>query len=172
MDNQQEREFAYIAGIVDGEGCITMAFRQYRLGKFRIEPKVEIANTSSTLLDWLSAKLTEHSIGHHITWHAPQTPQSRPWAALVIQRYNSIVNFLERILPYLVIKRLQGETVRGFLKTRLLPDGRSKKNGITDPYTLEDFQALAKVRALNRSKRDLDPQRLYAEYCARRTAKI
>ena len=44
-----EAEKAYLAGILDGEGCVSVAWRE---GKY-LTPTIQVTNTNTILLDWL-----------------------------------------------------------------------------------------------------------------------
>jgi hypothetical protein len=44
-----EAEKAYLAGILDGEGCVGVAWRE---GKY-LTPTIQVVNTNPILLDWL-----------------------------------------------------------------------------------------------------------------------
>lgn len=169
MENTQETNAAYIAGIVDGEGSIMMHWRQYRQGKWRLDPHISIANTSPMLVEHIDQLLNLWNIPHFISWQSLKV--GKPRADIGIVRYNGIKNLLEILIPYLVIKKARGIAVHEFVQGRLLPDGRGKKNGIKDPYTLRDFELLAFVKKENGKQTDLDPQRLYAEYASRKVGK-
>jgi hypothetical protein len=140
----------------------------YRAGRWRLDPQVQIASSAPMLVEHFHQILNAWNIPHFISWRTDKA--GKPQALIHINRFNAIKMLLEKVIPFLVLKRLRAELVLEFLSHRLLPDGRGKKNGITDPYVLRDFELLAAVKKENGKQTDLDPQRLYAEYRSRRTA--
>ena len=168
MDNQQVKELAYLAGIIDGEGCITLSLQQYRKGRYRLLPSIQIANTSQVLVDYLSNLLYKYGIAHHICWHKGKGKAGKPWASVVVQRFSMLKNLAVLMQPFLIIKKRQAEILADFLSGRLLSDGRAKKNGIIDPYTERDFLLLFEIKSLNGHPPTQEPQRLYEEYLKRR----
>ena len=101
-----ETEKAYLAGIVDGEGCITMnryikrgAVPVYRLF-------VEIANTSPALKKWLDERFPEKTY-----W---RTGVRQGWKDIYrwsLSGNRQVMVFCREITPYLVIKKEQAELV-------------------------------------------------------------
>ncbi len=96
-------EAAYIAGIIDGEGCIDVARcrpdRQRKNGRFLL--LVTINMTSSVVLDWLN-KAT--GLGTTKPIHRGRRPGQRPyygWQAVSA----GAASLLQQVVPYLVLKR-------------------------------------------------------------------
>ena len=94
---------AYLAGIVDGEGTITISKLSRLRGAFY--PVVSISNTKQILIDWCSARIpggvyvkgrenVRWRTAHQIVWNG--------WKAL------EIVKLLE---PFLVIKQNQARLI-------------------------------------------------------------
>jgi hypothetical protein len=89
-------EAAYAAGIVDGEGSISIT--RNHSGRWP-SPQVSVASTDRELLDWLRERY-----GGTITTKQPRKPQhslSFDWK-LTDRR---ALRFLQIVGPYLVIKR-------------------------------------------------------------------
>ena len=109
----KETEKAYIAGLVDGEGCITIAKRkngQYKKGKGKpwyYQATVVVSNTDKRIVDFVTSRY-----GGWIT--KPKLQENRK------QVYNWFVSaeerkrFLQDILQYLVIKKRQAEIILSF----------------------------------------------------------
>jgi hypothetical protein len=100
---------AYLAGIIDGEGCITI---HRRTPKAKENPTyalfVEIANTSPALKKWLDERFPDRTYYRHITSAKPHHKQGYGW---VLSGNRQVMIFLREIAPYLVIKREQAELV-------------------------------------------------------------
>ena len=88
-------ELAYAAGIIDGEGHITMPGHRVALG-------VGVNNTDERLIEWLN----ERWPGRLYTY--PPNGNRQALYCWTLRRDGSI-EFLRAILPYLVIKRETAE---------------------------------------------------------------
>jgi hypothetical protein len=115
-----EYELAYLAGIVDGEGCIT--FQQLTNGN--IAPGLYIGNTNFALMQWL----LDHCGGHV----SPMKVRgNRKPGYMWYARRSEIPKVLRLILPYMVLKREQAEIMLSF-------------------YDEPNNNALQRIRELNR----------------------
>jgi hypothetical protein len=107
LSHLSESEKGYIAGIVDGEGCIRLS-RHKTIGKNKshiYHIQVTISNTSSQLLDWLENKIP--GIAYHRK--TSQNPKWKDCYSWVIAGNRRAIIFLKEIKPYLVIKKKQAE---------------------------------------------------------------
>lgn len=93
-----EVEKAYIAGIIDGEGTITI---ERRSGRATSTPAVYVASTDRELLEWLESRLggcickrPKRSEHHKLSWD---------WKL----RGDSALALLADVRPYLRIQRRQ-----------------------------------------------------------------
>lgn len=143
-------EWAYLAGIVDGEGTITILKVSKRKGQTHIlQPKIDVTNTSERLLRWLGEKVDMRVNGRTKPLKSGEITFKRTPAvcySIEIWGYR-VYNVLMGIEPYLVIKREQARLVRTFLDSRR---ARSEAT-YNPPYTQEEIDLWLKVRALNRS---------------------
>ena len=135
-------EFAYIAGLVDGEGTIGI----YWTASWTIT--LRIPSTSRCVIDWLLARIPggcEHDIKKN-----PRHKQMWRWG-ISTKRSQALLPLL---LPYLVIKKeaamvalMAGEVLDKLRTERHAGDGRF---GHTPREATPEFMALvAKLRALN-----------------------
>jgi len=103
---------AYIAGIIDGEGNISLHMYD---GKGRttkvLRPRVGVTNTSLELLEWLRKVI---GFGY-IDRHKESSEHKDTWR-YGLYSVNDIRRLLEDILPYLVVKREQAELLLTFCK--------------------------------------------------------
>ena len=108
-----KERIAYIAGIIDGEGCITITRRKIRRLKtdnWYYEPQVIISNTNKELLrfcaecygGWIT-KLRKCKSNHSIAYQWKVTG-------------NEMRSLLDAVNPYLIVKRKQANIVLLFPK--------------------------------------------------------
>ena len=121
--NLSETEKAYIAGIIDGEGCVGV-----HKGKGNsLVPRVQIANTQMNLLTWLLERIGTGYI--HRTEYT--------------SNYYDVKPLLEATLPYLIIKKKQAELVLEFLNLRL------SRDKWFDPFTQREIEIREELKKLN-----------------------
>jgi hypothetical protein len=95
---------AYIAGIIDGEGCfqLSKSANGYR-------PSLQISNTRYTLIEYLK----KHLKGSISKTH--RNPKHRPIWRLHVNP-NDLRNIIEEVAPFLVIKKQQAVLIKKALK--------------------------------------------------------
>jgi len=137
-----EIKFGWTAGIIDGEGCITVIGR----GNLRdFYPMVAVANTSQemiTELVQLSSKLVG-SPGHVNERKFEKYKTQWQWSLF----HKTAVAFCKEIEPYLIVKRQQAILIQQFY----LPS-----SGVGRKVTLEERERRRilsnKIRSLNKSR--------------------
>ena len=96
-----DSECAYIAGILDGEGHI----RRVKPKPFR-QVSIAVSNTNLKLVNWLHDKLGGGSIRELRS--RPNHSQCYQW---YLTRYINCVNLLDKVKPYLIIKKEIAEDI-------------------------------------------------------------
>jgi hypothetical protein len=96
-------EAAYIAGIIDGEGCLTIhskpsiSLKKARSGR-HFDIRLQIVNTNEPLMQWLCSK-----IGGYIYGKAKRLPNEKPIFRLTLYS-NGCRWLLPQIKPFLIVK--------------------------------------------------------------------
>lgn len=103
-----QEEIGYLAGILDGEGCITCSYTQ--AGRLY----VGIGNTDKTLMNWLTQKLP---CGKVVT-HRKARGNYKKMYNWMIKCVYDCYQFLMFIEPHLIIKRQKAQKVIKFLRDR------------------------------------------------------
>lgn len=131
----KEAEKAYLAGIVDGEGTVTLSKNRSNQTP---SPEVAIANNSLELLEWVRSRFggtivsKKKRLKHHRDSYA--------WAL----RYDKALGFLKKIRPYLIVKKAQADLILKYYKSVTHRAGRY------DACLLEKkMRLVAKIRKLN-----------------------
>lgn len=127
-----ETDKAYLAGILDSDGSIMLAYDNRE--RKTVRPLLAITNRSDVMLQW--AKETFEA-GFHSTY--PRIPKNKIVYTLQIGSQETVGAILGLVLPYLKGKRRQGELVLEYC--------RNHQYGI---YTERDWEIFTEVRALNR----------------------
>ena len=101
----KKTDLAYIAGIVDGEGCIDITRSRNKNTTDSLGSRIQVVMTEEYIPKWLQL-----SFGGSVNKYKPRTPNRQPsyaWQA----NGRTAITFLNAILPYLIIKRPQAEIV-------------------------------------------------------------
>jgi len=128
-----DKEAGYIAGIIDGEGSLTIhpVPRSERRGGVGLYPEVIITNTNLSLFEFLQER-----VGGRLYKRLKHCP------VLKLYQPDVITALLERIIDSLVIKKKHAELMLGFLRIE-----SQRKPG--EPNTAEQFELARKLRELN-----------------------
>lgn len=129
---------AYLAGLVDGEGTISLRTVRHpeRRRKIVINPYVAIYNCVPEVLYWIH-KTTE--LGH-IRQRCPTKHQRKPVYEWITRSLVDCARISRTVLPYLIIKRRQAELLLEFCENRAL----------WTTYTDHELTIVDKMRALNK----------------------
>jgi len=102
--------WAYIAGVVDGEGHLTIA-KEYdkRQNKQYYYPYIRVGNTNIPFLTFLKEKT---GFGHISSVGVKRKPNHKPAFYWIIGKYSQVQALLEKVIPYLFIKRRLLEFLR------------------------------------------------------------
>ena len=106
IDTMTEQEKAYLAGIIDGEGCLRLSKSSRPNNKCAYHISIVIANTSVHLFDWLNVRIPGKmytSRQNHEKWRG-----CYHWT---LTGTNQCLYFLKQIEPYLVIKKEQAQVL-------------------------------------------------------------
>lgn len=132
-------KLAYVAGIVDGEGTITierMTHPRFSAG-FALHPILTISNTDKKLIEFCKKAL---NLLHAITRHIKGPRRKVSWRIDVTKK-ETVLEKLLALRPYLITKSKQADLVMEYCLRRLHTQRK---------YDAEDLEILDKIRKLNR----------------------
>lgn len=121
-------KLAYLAGIVDGEGCLCIyrvnpaKYNRYQNPCFR--SSLTISNTRKELFNWIEEHFgnLNHSKKHRRSIFKKHSQHER-WIYEWTVQGNRLVDLCNQLLPYLVLKKRQAELMIEFRKTFDLQKG-------------------------------------------------
>lgn len=123
-------EIAYFAGIVDGEGCVTLRRSPAREGspfRWHFYPHLSITNTNEPLLQWV---VDRWPVGGSkvIDYGSPDVTRRRPVFLLTITG-RCVRDVCAAIHPYCIVKRRHTELLATYpMPSDLWPGGRQPQN--------------------------------------------
>ena len=103
-------DYIYLAGILDGEGCVTVGAGR-RETCINYNPIVVVQNTSKQLIDWL-----HKTFGGQVYLSKKETSKTKTAWAWRITKKRSIETLLLAVLPYILVKREQAKLLLTFVR--------------------------------------------------------
>lgn len=100
---KSHEDIVYMAGLLDGEGCITHCNSNFR---------VTLSNTNKDILIWIRSKFG----GYVNDQYLPKNPNHNVAWKWILSTKTEVFIFLEELLPYLKIKNKEALLVIKFLK--------------------------------------------------------
>jgi len=169
MDNPQgtlvsEAEKGWLAGIIDGEGCVTLFFGVRRSGKMNnVSPQIIVGNTDKALIDRYADILGRLGVGVYVTQRKPQYRTGIDGAMPKKSKYKdlyvaSTTGFLrcKKLLEVIADSLITDKRVRAFLILELINQRLDScvKNGkfSNTPYTVEDMRLIWRISELISTK--------------------
>jgi hypothetical protein len=136
----KEIDYAWLSGIVDGEGCITIFRRTNKSsnGNTIISPAASatITNTNCLMLE-KCIKIFD-DVGIKYSYLNPRNSNTRKVMRVQIRNYDSLKKFVSIMKPYLVAKKKQLEILEEFLLEA--EKSRSKERSFRKMSLLEEIQ--------------------------------
>lgn len=158
MGNQQERSLAWLAGILDGEGTVSIQVYTLPDGRIRITPFVAIVNTDEGILQGCREILEEIGVAYR-NCKAPSSGHGFQGklvcSNLRIDGQKPVKKLLEVIGEYLRSKKRQNAaTVLRYLQSREVNGfSRDEKGRVRrSEYTRSEIEMIASVRCHPRAK--------------------
>jgi len=144
MTSQEKN--AYLAGIVDGEGTITIFnHQQYKRKTKQYKPCISIANTDENLMIYISKNYSEKY--HVLRYEGEKNKTCYVW---MIRSLDNIQNILDRIMPYLIIKKQHAKILYKYIMTRK----KVRLYNKNAPYSEIEYKCYKKIKKLNERKHE------------------
>lgn len=137
MGNQQERSLEYVAGIIDGEGSLSIMWGKPQAADFYVLPIVQLSMQHEETVLEIASILKSHGVGCYL-YHN----QKRGAMQLSIKGYKRCKRFLELVGPILLTKREQARVLEEFIDSRM-----SRKQG--SPPTPHEVGLIGIIQSLN-----------------------
>lgn len=118
FSNWQLNDLGYLAGIIDGEGCLNI-YTCNSLKKRRSWTycRLTINTTDENLRDWLKEKLDGGGINKER--RKKPKPHHKQVYTFLIAAQKELLNLLYVIEPYLIIKKTKARECIEFLETKI-----------------------------------------------------
>lgn len=128
-------ELAYIGAIIDGEGCLLIG-RRKRQNHLLYQPVVTIASKDKSLIDFV-----------HSYFSGPISLKKDIYSYWSLTGFDKIKNFLEQVLPYILIKRQQALLLLEYVKSREIGYHKGKE---VRGYTTDEVSLYEQIKKLKK----------------------
>lgn len=149
MDNpHMQSELSYLAGVIDGEGTITLerSGKRRLCGVMGLSPMIIIANTNRDLIQYCINIISKFGINPYIkTQDSGRYGRGKAMYWICIKGFTKCKKILSSIKKYLVAKYAQANLLIEFIDYR--GDSQEAKG---KPYGEVELGILEKIRSLNR----------------------
>lgn len=133
MDNEQATlvELGYLAGIMDGEGCIAIQQQKLAGGRTGYGVNVKFTNTDTNIIEKIQSIILKLGVNPLIRIRGNEdNPNWKPWFEVYLTKSQNIQVVLNAILPYLTGKR-----ARAILMLRYIEKQVSREEAFTQMKT-------------------------------------
>lgn len=142
----KDTELAWLAGLWDGEGSITIFTHVEKNGAKKICPTLLVVNTDQTIIAEAARLLDEMGTSFAVFERKNPSDKHKDCYQLSTRNMAYIKTVLEAILPYLVGKKPQAQLVLRYVNKKLT---QRETNG-RPRYDENDYILQAETQALNK----------------------
>lgn len=139
-------ELAWLAGLWDGEGSITVFTHTEKGGKTKLCPTLCVVNTNETIIAEAARLLDKLGTSFSVFTRTPQKREHKPAIQLATRNMRYIQIVLEAMLPFLIGKKAQAQLVLRYVTKKL---SHPTHRGQGSRYEPSDFALQQQVQLLN-----------------------
>lgn len=145
-------EIGYIAGILDGEGSISL---KRQAGRRSLAPFIQITNSSKVLMDWIKERVGGYIYPHSCMYRDGSTNRRDAWV-WQLRKKEDVAQFLNQIKPCLVIKQRHAELLLEFIKVHW-SEGANPKDWTKYPEDImkKEIEIFSEMWGLNSRGKNL-----------------
>ena len=136
------QNLCWLAGIIDGEGCITISTDKQKF--FRTY--ITVNNNNPYLIQRVGEILSELNIKFYYLLKKRNNPKHKETLVINITGLGSCRKLIENIFLYLVGKKEQAEIMLKYINSR---KGKMELKGTHNPYSKEEIELVKKIKELN-----------------------
>lgn len=103
---RREVDLGWLAGIVDGEGCLTVDLKMAHNGKMYLMPKIRVINTDVRMIQKVARIYSELGVVFYYNINKKRKDHWKDQTAIIVTSQGSSVKVLNAILPHLANKQV------------------------------------------------------------------
>ena len=150
-DQKQAIRYAYLAGLLDGEGCfridrqLTPGVKKQGCKNPRYNASISIHMTTREPLDFFRSIFPKGHMAYEGV--REKRPNQRPTYCWRARNRETVMEIIEKLLPYLLVKHNHAKILYEFCLGHV--DGRNYKNGMPEHELQRREELYQKVKKLN-----------------------
>jgi len=142
-----ETDRAWLAGIIDGEGSLSLFTNQEKDGSTKIKPVLNFVNTDMAIVNKALSILEEAGCSPYIVKRTSKNPRHSDVIEVKASSTVQIEKWLLLVLPYLFgIKKQKGEILLRFIRRRMAKRAEVGRNDLAT-YSQEDWNDYHEFRS-------------------------
>jgi hypothetical protein len=142
-----ETDRAWLAGIIDGEGSLSLFTNQEKDGSTKIKPVLNFVNTDMAIVNKALSILEEAGCSPYIVKRVYKNPLHKDCVEVKATSQVQIEKWLVLILPYLFgIKKQKAEILLRFIRRRMEKRSEVGRNDLAT-YSKEDWNDFNEFRS-------------------------
>lgn len=160
-DNQSQTHWAYIAGIMDADGCFMITRHKRKTQRkdyphtvdqwsWTYLPAVKVCMIEPEAVTFLNKEMGYGTLT--INGTRPSRPNSKPIYSWGIRNRTELPIFLENVIPFLRVKKDRAEFLLHYCKTAVSRDKRSRYFGLSKDELIYREESYQKMREFNGKK--------------------
>jgi len=151
MGNQQAKVI-YLAGLIDGEGCLDYQRnfnRQYK--KFYYSPRMRLTMTGQNDLKEINKLITDTGLPFWVETRVRRfnNPKWRDAWTITVTGYKRIRPWIKAISEYSIVKKSQWENMDKYIKSREITNPKNKYSQTKD-YTDYELGLIQEIKELKK----------------------
>jgi len=143
-------KLAWLAGLWDGEGTITVYHSLRRKGTSRYHPGLVLANCDENIISEAVKILDEIGVKMFLTKVKMKSERHKDAFLLTTRKLSPVKKLCETLLPYLIGKKAQAELTLRFVNSRLATFERLGRWNQGSEYTEEEVSLCEQLKKLNK----------------------
>jgi uncharacterized protein (DUF2384 family) len=143
MGNPLERrsfDIGWLVGIIDGEGCFTLARKLTSKGGFAYFPVIQITNTNTAIIQKADAIIKDSGLACMV--YSKQPKRGKPFQRLEVRGLKRVQRFMELFGDLFECRKAQCALLREYVALRLSKQSHA-------PITSEEHGIAERLRGLN-----------------------
>ena len=116
--SKDELNAAWLAGILDGEGCIVVTYANGNVSRNHYRTRIEVRNTNPFMIQRITDILSSWELKFFLNFIKRQGNYKQS-IAVVVTGYKTIFSLLQRVLPHLTAKQEEAKLMYDFINWRL-----------------------------------------------------
>jgi len=147
---ERARELGWLAGIIDGEGCITLARAQKKHHENTpwFLPLIHISNTDPYIISEIVRIMRKYELPFWLQHRRTGKYANKNLYLVMIDGMKRVKKLLDVVIPYLIGKKEEAVTVREFIQYRSDKHGG---NGTNSPYGEAEVAFFEKCKHIKRT---------------------